>query len=399
MINIKDKKECCGCEACAQVCPKRCISLVRDGEGFRYPSVDLAACVNCRLCEEVCPALHPHAANRPEHVIAAINRNDRIREQSSSGGVFFLLAERIINNGGVVFGAKFDDKWQAVIESAETLDEVRPMMGSKYFQARLDGSYIKCKQYLDSGREVLFTGTPCHIAGLNHYLGKSYPNLLTCDIICHGAPSPKVWELYLDEAVTAGRQAITDVQFRNKRLGWKKFCFSLSYNESDKTYTMSSPHDKNPYMRAFLKNVILRPSCHSCPAKGGKSGSDITIADFWGVKSIFPNMDDDGGTSLIMTHTPKGYAALPLDKMQTREATYNDVLRSNPAVEKSVQPHHRREEFFAHLDMAKDLQQLIAQCLRPTSKEMLRSVIGFPFRAARRIAKIRINGKNKKWGG
>ena len=261
MIQITKKVDCCGCSACAMKCPKHCITMQTDSEGFLYPIVNKEDCIDCGLCEKVCHELHPYEQRKPLNVYAAINNDEDIRLKSSSGGIFYLLAEKTISEGGVVFGARFDEDWQVVIDYAETMEGIKPFMGSKYVQARTANAYKDAEAFLKQGRKVLFSGSPCQIAGLNHYLRKEYDNLTTVDFVCHGVPSPKVWQRYLDEVVTSGKQAINDVKFRNKSNGWKKFNFVLSYNQDEKTHSLCSWHQQNHYMRAFLSDKIGRASC------------------------------------------------------------------------------------------------------------------------------------------
>ena len=377
MIQIIDKHNCCGCEACVQVCPKHCINFTPDNEGFSYPQVDELLCINCGLCENVCPVLHPYDERTPQKTYAAINKDDEMRMSSSSGGIFTLLAEKTIDDGGVVFGARFEDQWQVVIDVAETKEAVKAFRGSKYLQARVGDSFLRCKQYLELGRKVLFTGTPCQISALHHFLRKDYDNLLAVDFICHGVPSPLIWHRYLVEVVTVGRSAINDIQFRSKSLGWKLFSFCLDYNKDSQLVTMSSSFKENLYMKAFLKNLILRPSCHSCPAKSGKSCSDITIADFWGIEQVNPDMDDDRGTSLVLVNSEKGARALPLDLMKFTEENFSAAIASNSAWHKPVPAHHRREEFFQHLSAGKSILKQIAYAMRPTMRQQL-SILKHP---------------------
>lgn len=365
MIQITNKNKCCGCEACVQVCPKHCISFTQDYEGFFYPETDVDICIKCGLCEKVCPVLYPYDVHTPQEVLAAINKDEEVRMESSSGGVFTLLAEEIISQGGVVFGVRFDNHWQAVFDCAETTEKLAAFRGSKYIQARVGNSFAQCKQFLDLGKIVLFSGTQCQIAGLLHFLRKPYPNLLTIDFICHGVPSPKVWQHYITGIVQDGGNNIRNVRFRDKRLGWKRYSVSLDYNKQNNTYSLSSVFLKNVFMQAFLSNLILRPSCHACPAKGGRSQSDLTIADFWGINQVNPQMDDDKGTSLVMIHTEKGNNALQRDKLMWASANYNDVLRYNPSVEKSPICHPNRMKFFSALDKQTDIQKQICNCLRP----------------------------------
>lgn len=375
MITITDKHNCSGCGACASICPKHCITVLSDNEGFLYPTVEESDCIDCGLCEKVCHELHPFVERQPQKFYAAINKDEGIRLKSSSGGIFYLLAEIIISEGGVVFGARFDEQWQVVIDYAETMEDVKAFMGSKYVQARMDTAYTDAKRFLTEGRKVLFSGTPCQIAGLYHFLRKTYDNLLTVDIICHGTPSPKVWDRYLDEVVTAGRKTIKDVQFRNKRNGWKSFNFTMEYNKDEQTVSLCSHHQQNHFMRAFLRDMILRPSCYNCQAKSGRSHSDITIADFWGINTEMPEMDDDKGTGLVLVNTDKGQASLDWSKTNHIETTAEIALRYNPAYYRSVAANPKRADFFERLDETDSVNTLITDCLRPTFKKCLKMQI------------------------
>lgn len=199
MIEIKDKSKCCGCAACVQACPKQCILFEEDEEGFRYPLVDQSKCIDCGLCEKVCPEINQFARRKPIKVYAAINNDETIRMQSSSGGIFTLLAEKIIDEGGVVFGAAFDENWEVRHEYVETRRGLAKLRTSKYVQSRIENRYQQTKKFLGEGRKVMFTGTSCQIAGLKRFLRKDYDNLLAVDVICHGVPSPMVWRDYLEE--------------------------------------------------------------------------------------------------------------------------------------------------------------------------------------------------------
>lgn len=199
MIHITDKSKCCGCNACVQRCPKQCIAMREDEEGFLYPKVDVAVCIDCGLCEKVCPVINQNVPKEPLQVFAAKNKNEDQRLRSSSGGVFILLAENIIKQGGVVFGARFDKNWEVEHGYAETLEELEPLMRSKYVQSRIGNTYKEAEMFLKQGRKVLFVGTSCQIAGLHKFLRKEYENLLTVDFICHGVPSPGVWRKSSEE--------------------------------------------------------------------------------------------------------------------------------------------------------------------------------------------------------
>lgn len=370
MITIHDKSLCCGCAACAQTCPKQCINMIQDDEGFLYPTVNKNTCIDCGLCEKVCHELHPYDEQAPLKVLAAINRDENVRMHSSSGGIFHLLAEKTISAGGVVFGARFDEDWQVVMDYAESMEGVRAFMGSKYIQARTEKAYKDAKRFLAESRQVLFSGTPCQIAGLKHFLRKEHDNLLAVDFICHGTPSPKIWNLYLEEILRNGKH-LSDVKFRDKTKGWKNFGFKLTYNKEDDTVSLLSSFRENPYMKSFLRDIILRPSCYACKAKAGRSHSDVTIADFWGIQSIYPEMDDDKGTGLVFANTRKGLTALESEQIKTAETEYEKVKPLNPACFRSPKIHPKRDEYFLRILQGEEMIAVTADCTKPTYKQQV----------------------------
>lgn len=368
--------------------------MVDDEEGFLYPKVDESICVNCGLCEKVCNELHPFDKREPQQVLAAINKNEEIRLRSSSGGIFYILAENVIKDGGVVFGARFDENWQVVIDYAEDMKGIESFMGSKYVQARIANAYKDVKRFLAERRNVLFSGTPCQVAGLHKFLRKPHDNLLTVDFICHGTPSPKVWRMYLDEVIKEG-QRISSIEFRNKKKGWKNFSFNLRYNANDKTISMLSPFSQNHYMKAFLQNIILRPSCYDCKAKGCSSHSDVTIADFWGINTVFPDMDDDKGTGLVFINTEKGNEAFDLSQVNVKETTYERVKLLNSACYRSPKVHPKRKDFFSRLD-SENLIELINDCTKPTVKQLLQMLIDRCKRLVMKLLKPVCRGGNSE---
>lgn len=376
MINIIHKQDCCGCGSCIQKCPKQCISLHEDNEGFLYPQVDTTTCIDCGLCEKVCPFIQPYDKREPIQTLAAINKNEETRMQSSSGGIFTILAEKVINDGGVVFGARFDEKWQVTLDYTESIEGLAAFRGSKYVQARTGETYKQCESFLKEGRKVLYSGTPCQVAGLKHYLRKEYDNLLSVDFVCHGIPSPKVWQMYLEEV--AGIANARGVSMRDKREGWKRFNFVLDYDKDAQSYTLSSFFGDNDYMNAFLLDMILRPSCYACKAKECRSNSDITIADYWGIQKVRPEMDDEKGTGLVLVHNEKGQSALDFNQLKYEETTFEEGYRDNPAIYRSAKPWYRREKFFKCLDKADSLITLIRKSLK------------LPF-------KVRFNQKLRSW--
>lgn len=344
MISIYNKEECCGCNACVQACPKQCIIMEADNEGFLYPSVNKESCIECGLCKKTCPVINQDKECKPIFTLAATNRNQKTRLESSSGGIFTALAEESIKNGGVVFGAAFNKDWgveHIFIENEEGLSRLR---GSKYVQSRIGESYKQTKAFLDAGREVLFSGTPCQIAGLKRYLRKEYENLKTVDVVCHGTPSPEVWRKYLEEVSLEHNIArITDIQFRDKTKGWKEFSLSIRYIDTDGVERIFRESlNENIFMKCFLSNLCLRPSCYSCPARSGKSGSDITLADLWGAEHICPDLDDDKGISLILLRNKD----FKLHNSEYQEIEYAQALKHNPAIESNVSIPEKRKKFF-----------------------------------------------------
>lgn len=370
MIKISDKSKCCGCNACVQRCPRQCIKMHEDAEGFLYPEVDESGCNNCDLCEKVCPMLNRNEPQQPISVYAAKNNDEEQRLRSSSGGIFILLAKRIISQGGVVFGARFDEKWEVEHCYAETLEECTPLMRSKYVQSRIGNCYVEAERFLKQGRKVLFVGTSCQIAGLHKFLRKVYDNLLTVDFICHGVPSPGVWRNYLEEIKSSRSEAagkntvLTDITFREKQLGgysWGKYGFVVlkSPTEGDKkSVLLSSTFQDNVYMKAFLGNFILRPSCYSCVAKQGESGADITIADFWGINEFHPEFNDDKGVGLVFIHTNNGAEAWEQISAQltTLSTTVEDATKHNSSYLNSVGIPPKREIFWKTFRRTKSLE-------------------------------------------
>lgn len=369
MIKITRPENCCGCSACAQRCPKQCITMEEDPEGFLYPRIDLSKCIDCKLCEKVCPIINPNEDKQPLEVYATINPDEETRKQSSSGGVFSLFATRIIQENGVVFGARFDENGEVKHDYTETLEGLAVFRGSKYVQSRIGNTYQKAESFLKSGKKVLFSGTPCQIAGLKRFLRKDYDNLITVDFICHGVPSPKIWRHYLKATcnqLAGGKDyEIKAINFRNKDRGWKNFSFLLNLNVTGKTNkTLCEPAGNNAYMKGFLGNLYLRPSCHYCAAKSGKSGSDITIADYWGVQKQNPSLNDDKGVSLAFYNTPKGNLyKLPSDT----PLSYPKAIKYNRAAVKSHKAHRKRNLFFQKFNEGEtDMTALISRLTKET---------------------------------
>lgn len=342
---------CTGCGTCAQLCPVQAIMMAESPEGFKYPQIDRRKCIDCHLCEKKCPVLHAVTLNDCDiAAYACINTDENIRRESSSGGVFSLCAEHIINAGGVVFGARFNESFSVVHGFVRTKEELSAFRGSKYVQSEIGDCYTECKAFLDSGLPVLFTGTPCQIGGLKAYLNKEYENLYLIDIICHGVPSPLLWKKYLTYRTAQANSPVRRIAFRRKDCGWKRYSVAFTYeNETEYRETL----DRDSYMRLFLRDVCLRESCYSCSFKTEHRYSDLTIADFWGVDTVCPEMFDDKGTSLVLVQSSKGRRLLAAIKsgLKIKEVSMTESIRFNSSYVKSEQRPRLRDTFFQDLEI------------------------------------------------
>ena len=393
MISITRKQDCCGCNACAQICPKQCITMQEDDEGFLYPRVDTENCIDCHLCEKICPVSNHGTERKPLKVYAAINKDEEVRKQSSSGGIFTALAEQVIKQGGVVFGARFDERWQVKHDYTETMEGLAAFRGSKYVQSQIGNSYQEAERFLKAGRKVLFSGTPCQIAGLRNYLRKEYDNLLTVDFICHGVPSPMVWRRYLKEEVA--RQCdrknsvsahpiheedvlVEGISFRDKTMGWKKYSFALTLSTTNGSgdkiqFCSCSPMTKNEYLRGFMSNVYLRPSCYSCAFKCLKSKSDITLGDFWNIRLYNKHLDDNQGLSLMLLNNSRGLCLA--NAIRSEVAFYsipNYDINSNFALMNSVVASNKRSCFYDLYNTHDSFIGLIRDILKLNFKEKVK---------------------------
>lgn len=396
MIEIKEKGDCCGCNACVQRCPKSCITMQEDYEGFLYPIVNKEACVDCGICEQVCPVINQAEERTPLSVYAAKHKNEQIRLASSSGGAFTAIAEYILDNGGVVFGARFNKDWSVIHSYTETKDGLADFRGSKYVQSYIGESYKEAETFLKAGRKVLFSGTPCQISGLKRFLRKEYKNLLTVDFVCHGVPSPGVWREYLKEETNRQYSKnkstlyqsdkiiktiyINNISFRNKRLGWKNYSltFTLSIPNKhgyQKTIFYSSSRYHNPFLKGFLRDLYLRPSCHYCVAKGFRSGSDLTIADFWSINKYIPQENDKKGYSLLFIHRDDLNDYI-MKVMKMTKIDNIKLLQNNSTIYKSTHPHKNRMIFFDTLrEKDQSLIELIKKYATISFKKKIKLLI------------------------
>ena len=385
-LSMMGKHTCCGCIACVHICPVLCISMEEDGEGFLYPVIAEDDCIHCHQCEAVCPTQKPQPSGGDAETYIAYLKDGELRRQSSSGGVFSAAADWVLGQGGVVFGAAFDEHYEVHHIAVESEAELRRLRGSKYVQSRMENAYPSVKRYLESGRVVLFTGTACQIAGLKSYLGGDDDGLYTIDVLCHGVPSPKIWRMNLAAKQAQYGAAIAHIEFRAKEKGWKKFQMSMVFSDRQ-TYCVH--HFQDPFMRMFLDNLDLRPSCYDCPFMGIPRASDISIGDCWGVERHTPEMDDDKGTSVVLVHSAKGkdlFAAIG-GELVVRESTLDTALPPTSGGRKPAEAHPNRKKFWAGVRRGEDFDTLYGY----VQKSFLQKVMGVLRYMARRA--LQKNGR------
>lgn len=340
MFSEKDPGKCTGCYACVNICPVGCIEMAVNSKGFQTPKIDRDHCIHCGACETVCSRANGKKRNVVVPVaFGAMAKDDVLRRGSSSGGIFSLLANQVLSYDGIVIGAVLSKDCKrvhhVVCKSKKSLVALR---GAKYLQSDISKMYREARDHLGSGKFVLFSGTPCQIDGLKAFLDCDYENLLCVDFICHGVPSPMIWEKYCNDIKKIQGGTIIDAQFRHKKYSWDRF--SLGIKVQDRHYMFKSKVE-DPYLRLFLNDYTLRPSCYHCLHKGISRQSDITLADFWGVDEVMPDLYDRKGTSLVLIHTNKGMSMFDNIKQETiaKEVNLREAIRHNTAaIESSCIP-------------------------------------------------------------
>lgn len=358
---------CSSCAACANVCPRDAIAMTLDEKGFYRPSVDFEKCVECGACERACPwtknVANPNGAFESPKTLAAYATDETIRLNSSSGGIFSVIAEKVLDGGGAVVGVAQLGKahfGHVVVENKADLEKLR---GSKYVQADAGEIYRDIRSLLRAGRKVLFSGTPCQVAALYSVLGtKRFENLTTVDIVCHGSPSVKVFEKYLRETETLASASILSSRFRDKRNGWRLFSMAhcaIEYSSGD-CFQIFKTLREDKFMRVFLQNICLNDSCADCRYGKLPRIADITLGDYWNIASVHPEMDDDRGTSVVLLNTERGENLFEEISSRIRfcESSLSAAIAGNPCIVRSSKPHPKRAEFFAELD-SKSLDELI----------------------------------------
>ena len=345
-IENVDKNKCCGCAACVESCPQKCISYRMDKEGFFYPNIDKSKCTNCNICEKVCPLNKDYILNNKNNTYIAYSRSEKVKQNSSSGGIFALLAEKVIEQGGAVFGASFDEKFNLKHVKVTSKEELRKLLKSKYIQSNLLDIYKEVLLELNNNKIVLFCGTPCQVSAIKTKIAnkKLLENLILIDFICHGVPSPGIWNSYKTYLEKKLKGKIIDVNFRDKSRGWHDYSFYASTENK----TVCQSHELNAYMRTFLSDINIRPSCYNCFVKPSNYQSDITLGDAWKIEKERVDWADDKGTSIIITRTSKGeeYLKKIKNEINISSSSYEKWSKYNPSLCMNTNINSTRKEFF-----------------------------------------------------
>lgn len=337
------KSQCCGCMACADACPQDAIIIETDPEGFWYPKIKQKLCTNCGCCKVVCPLASGTSGERPHRYFAAQAKDIALRETSTSGAVFPVLAAAVMEQGGIVYGAGFDASMRVIHQRVSSYDELDRITKTKYVQSGTAGIFRQVQHDLQMGKQVLFVGTPCQAEALRRFLKKEYANLLLVDLICYGVASPGIWARYTAYLEKKYHGKLTGFQFRDKR--GRDNGHTVSYKVGGREYV--EKYDGSLFAFMYASNCMLRPSCHVCPFTTVERNSDVTIGDFWGIDKIAPKLDDGMGTSLVMLRSEQG--AEIWQSIQGRlnhiECGHQKVLQ--PRLVSPTQPSSKRWLFFA----------------------------------------------------
>lgn len=344
-INVK-KEMCCGCTACASICPKNAITMIEDEEGFKYPTIDMDTCVSCGLCEKVCPTLNSgddREKTQIRHTFGVKHYNPDILKASTSGGMFTTLSDYILSLGGVIYGAAFDDTMTVRHIRAESTDERNRMRGSKYVQSDLSGIYRAVKQDLAQGMKVLFTGTPCQVEGLKRYLHYKTDNLLCVDLICHGTPSPKILKETFKVLEEKNHSKLTNYIFRPKQWTWHVHREMAVFENGKK---LSANPWTDVWTTIYYLRMAMRPSCHNCQFSNLNRPGDISIGDCRGIDKIDPSFGSDDGASLVLINSSKGETVFDeiKEKMYVVEVPLQAMMQ--PPMREPSKPNARRKLFW-----------------------------------------------------
>ena len=390
MPYLANKNECKGCSACVSACRRRCLQMKTDAYGFAFPFLmNPNQCVHCRKCEKTCPVLRSvDTMNREPEAYAAYSLDEMIRLDSSSGGVFTEISVSIIKDEGCIWGASYNNNFAVEHICIETEAELWKLRGAKYAQSKMNDCFRKVKTALERGRKVLFSGTPCQVAGLRSFLQKDYDNLLCIDFVCHGVPSPMVWEKYVQYRANADNNGTLPryINLRCKDSGWSRYSYSVDFHYQDATRYICR-NSEDIFMRLFINDYILRKSCSACQFKGYNRVSDITLGDFWGIWDIKPEMDDNKGTSLVLIHSLKGKNMLNSisNKIMSQQVTLEQASRMNRSLLQSSAHKTSREEM---LDTIADNGFQFTQASLQQKNNLTESIINKTRRIVKKLFSI-----------
>lgn len=396
-IKLADKNICTGCGACYNACTKNAISMTEDQDGFLFPKINKEKCVNCGICSKVCFVINKKEKNyRPLNIYAAVAKNIQIAKTSSSGGIFSLLAEKVILYNGIVYGCAMDEEMKAEHIRISKLEEINLLKGSKYIQSNLGNIYNNVKMDLLSNKLVLFSGTPCQINGLNSFLQKKYENLLTVDLVCHGVPSYRFFKQYIKWFENKKNVRIKNYCFRDKTKTDLNCISRLDYyTKKGKEKTILSRYTPLFYFYYYyMTGDIYRNSCYHCPCLPNYRTSDITLGDYWGVEDIFPTINIENGMSVVIIHSNKGQYYF--DKVETNKlkSTFLEATKHNKSILKPVQFSKKRKEIFK-ISNSENGEKLYLYCKKDIGLKIvineLKSLI--PIKLKRKIIKLLKNNK------
>lgn len=350
MIDTIRKMDCTGCKMCKDICPKDAITYVTDKEGFWYPKVDSNKCVCCKRCISACPSLTDHRNSEAAEpiVYASWALSDDTRRKSTSGGIFYVLAQEMLKRQGFIAACKYTDDFKAAYHTVgNTITDLEQFRGSKYFQSDTEGIYKKVGELLGRSKKVLFCGAPCQVAGLNHYVGTDNPDLITLDFICRGINSPLVFRKYVEDCEAKYQSPVSRVHLKNKNKGWTRLGTYMEFRNGKKYYR---DRVTDPWVNGYVRgNLFMRPCCSECKYKERNRVADISIGDFWGLQSTYENIFK--GISVVLVNTQKGdrYFDSVKDMIYTEKRTYEEATKGNGCMLKSAPMGMHREEFFEQL--------------------------------------------------
>ena len=388
MINITNKSNCCGCNACGDICPKRAITYETGNDGFWYPKVDMEKCIDCGLCEKVCPWLHKDELGKEGFAepkcLAAIHKNIEVRFDSTSGGAFTAFAEEIYRQGGYVGGAVLNEDWSVSQFISTDKNDLPRLRSSKYLQSHFDGFYIAVRDAVKTGKPVLVCGGPCQMAALRRFLQKPYDNLIIVDYICRGIPSPLLFKKFIEYLEDKHKSKVVFFKAKNKELGWHNLTRKVVFENNDVEYL---PKKKNPWLRIkYEVPETCRPSCFECPFKGFPRNADITIGDLWTGKGEIPKeLDNDLGTSVVLLNNEKGkvFVERCLKKLNYSEFPFDKAVKGNACLVRPLfHSSHDPSKFFKTLNNSfesciRDYIEPKDKALCKSKRQLVRNIIGF----------------------